>query len=204
VEIMSDKTVFYYLSPQSPWSYLGHLRFIEIAERHDVAIRVRPIDLGRVFPASGGVPLAKRPPQRQAYRLAELDRWSAHLKMPLNTQPKFFPVPGDLPPRVIIAALNEGVQVALRLTWALMRAVWAEQRDISEPDTMRDIVAAQGLAADALLHRADAAAIADTYDRYTQEAIDRGVFGVPTYAYRDELFWGQDRLDFLDRALAKD
>src|SRR5256885_12152271 len=200
---MTDKTIFYYFSPQSPWAYMGHLRLIEIAEKHDAAIRVRPIDLGRVFPAAGGLPLAKRPPQRQAYRLLELKRWSEYLNLPLTIQPRFFPVTGDQAPRLIIASLNEGVQVALRLTWALMRAVWTEDRDVADPDTLRDIIGELGLNADALLHHADAGPIQDAYDRYTQEAIGRGVFGVPTYFYRDELFWGQDRLEFLDRALAK-
>jgi len=200
---MTDNTIFYYFAPQSPWSFLGHQRVIQIAERHRVPMKVRPIDLGKVFAASGGLPLAQRPQQRQAYRLLELKRCSEFLGIPLNPQPRFFPAPGDQAARVIIASLNEGVGVTLRLTFAIMRALWQEDRDIAEPDTLRDIVAGQGLAADTLLHDADSSVIVDAYERYTREAIARGVFGVPTYVLRDELFWGQDRLDFLDLALAR-
>ena len=88
-----SKTVDYYFSPISPWTYLGHARFADMAKRHGAAVNVKPADFGKVFPVSGGLPLAKRAPQRQAYRLVELKRFRDHLKLPLNLQPKFFPAP---------------------------------------------------------------------------------------------------------------
>ena len=97
-------TIDYYFAPQSPWTHLGHLRFWDIARRHGAAVRVLPVDLpGRVFPSSGGLPLSKRAPQRQAYRLVELKRWSDHLHAPLNLEPNYYPVNGDDAARLIIA-----------------------------------------------------------------------------------------------------
>jgi 2-hydroxychromene-2-carboxylate isomerase len=198
-----SKSVDYYFTPVSPYTYLGHARFVEIARRHDAAIAVKPIDLGRVFPVSGGLPLGKRAPQRQAYRLIELQRWSSYLRLPLNPHPAHFPVSGDLASKWILAALEHGSDAALDFAGACGRAVWAEERDIADRHTLAAIATAQGRDVDALEARADAPDIATRYDMLTQEAIDRGVFGAPTYVCGGELFWGQDRLDFLDRELAK-
>jgi 2-hydroxychromene-2-carboxylate isomerase len=197
------KLVDYYFTPVSPYSYLGHDRFVALARRHGAAIAPKPIDLGRVFPVSGGVPLKQRAPQRQAYRLVELERWSGYLAVPLNPHPAHFPVPADLASRWILAALEQGVDEALAFAGSLGRAVWAEERNIADVDTLAAIGHAHGLDVEALDERANAADIATRYGVLTQEAIDRGVFGAPTYVYAGELFWGQDRLDFLDRALAK-
>ncbi|MGE8202214.1 MAG: DsbA family protein, partial [Variovorax sp.] len=99
----TNRTIDYYFAPQSPWTYLGHSRFAAIAAAAGAAVRVRPIDMGSVFPVSGGLPLGKRAPQRQAYRLVDLARFSRHLGLPLNTRPKFFPVASDDAARLIIA-----------------------------------------------------------------------------------------------------
>ena len=198
-----SKQVDYYLTPISPFVYLGHARFVELAQRHDATIAVKPINLAQVFPVSGGLPLAKRAPQRQAYRLLEIKRWSSYLHIPMNPNPRFFPVAGDLAPRWILAALEQDDELAVNLIGALGRAVWAEDRDIGDAATLSAI--ARGLGADdaALDERANAPDTSVHYAVLTQEAIDRGVFGAPTYVFGGELFWGQDRLDFLDRALAK-
>ena len=198
------RTVEYFFTPVSPFTYLGHERFLAIAGRHGVSIDVKPVDLGPVFAVSGGVPLKQRAPQRQAYRLVELGRWSKHLGLPLNLQPRHFPVPPALASKLILASLSQqGAVGALKLTGALLRAVWAEERNIAESDTLAAIASEQGFDAASLAERAAAADIRERYDALTQEAIDRQVFGAPTYIYREEPFWGQDRLDFLDRALAK-
>ncbi|HXX85320.1 MAG TPA: 2-hydroxychromene-2-carboxylate isomerase [Casimicrobiaceae bacterium] len=197
------KQVDYYFTPVSPFTYMGHERFVAIARKHGASIAVKPVDLGKVFSVSGGLPLKQRAPQRQAYRTFELKRWREFLSMPLNLQPKFFPVPGDLASKWILAALERGTEHGLKLAGAIMRAVWVEERDVSDAATLSAIAAEQGLDAGALAARAASPDIATRYGALTQEAIERQVFGAPTYIYRDEPFWGQDRLDFLDRALAK-
>lgn len=198
-----DKLIDYYMTPVSPYVYLGHERFVAIARKHRATIAVKPINLGVVFPVSGGLPLAKRAPQRQAYRLVELTRWSRYLGVPLNLHPAHFPVSADLASRYVLAALEQSIDAALALALALSRALWTQERDVSDAATLQAISADCGSDAAALAARADAPDIAMRYAALTQEAIDRGIFGTPTYVYAGELFWGQDRLDFLDRALAK-
>jgi len=195
--------VDYFFAPQSPWTYLGHDRFVAIAKAAGARVNVRPVDLGKVFPASGGLPLPKRAPQRQAYRLVELRRFAEHLALPLNLQPKFFPVGGDAAARLVIAVdLHEGSDAALALTGALLRAVWAEERDIADAGELAALLAALQLPAQRLTD-AQAPTVQARYDAETQRAIDAGVFGAPSYRVDGELFWGQDRLDFLQRRLAR-
>jgi 2-hydroxychromene-2-carboxylate isomerase len=198
-----SKIVDYYFTPVSPYTYLGHDRFVAIANRHGASISVKPVDLGKVFAVSGGLPLKQRAPQRQAYRLAELERWPKFLGMPLNKQPKHFPVSGDLASKWILAASNRSTADALKLTGAILRAVWAEDRNIADASTLATIAQEQALDAKGLAASADAPDTTSRYEALTQEAMARQVFGAPTYIYGDELFWGQDRLDFLDRKMAK-
>jgi len=197
-----SKTIEYFFAPQSPWSYLGHERLVAIAAAKGAHIEPRPIDLGKVFTVSGGLPLAQRPPQRQAYRLVELARWSKHLGLPLNLHPKFFPVPADAAARVIIAARTSlGVDVSLKLTGAIMRALWAEDRNISDEDTLALIAEECGMDGRMLIKSAQTAGVQEQYDRNTDDAKAASIFGSPWYVIDGESFWGQDRLDFVERAL---
>jgi 2-hydroxychromene-2-carboxylate isomerase len=198
------KTVDYYMTPVSPFTYMGHERLRQIAARNGAQIHLRVMDLGKVFPASGGLALKDRPPQRRAYRMMELKRWRDFLGIPLTLEPKFFPVPAEPAATAILAVLERhGTSVALDVAGDLLRSIWAEEKNISEPETLAAILKARQLDADALLAHARSAEVAARYIQHSQEAIARGVFGSPTYVFEDELFWGQDRLDFLERALAR-
>lgn len=194
----------YYFAPQSPWSYLGHLRFWDIARKAGAEIRVLPVDLGgKVFPVSGGLPLAKRAPQRQAYRLLELQRFSDWLHAPINLQPRYFPVAGDEAARLITAvALHDGAEAAMHITDAVLRAVWVEERHIADEATLAALLAERELPA-RRLEDSHSQAVQEAYELHTQAAIDAGVFGAPSYVVDGEIFWGQDRLDFLERRLAR-
>jgi carboxymethylenebutenolidase len=196
-------TIDYYFAPNSPYVYLGHDRFVRIARAAGARINVRPVDLGgKVFPVSGGLPLAKRAPQRQAYRLVELRRWSEWLDVPLKLAPRFFPVSSDDAARLIIAVdAKDGSDAALRLTGAVSRAVWVEDRNIAEEGVLAGLLAACELPA-ARLEESHSQAVPARYEIDTQEAIDAGVFGAPSYVIDGEIFWGQDRLDFVQRRLA--
>lgn len=194
-------TIEYFLVPNSPWTYLGHARLRAIAASTGAVIEPLPFDLGgQVFPISGGLPLAKRAPQRQDYRFVELERWRARREVPINLRPKFFPANADTACRLIIAAEKlHGADAALGLAGRLMRATWCEERNVADDHTLRAVLHEAGLPADPLFH-----ALPDThqvFDAYTQEAVDRGVFGVPWYAYKGVPYWGQDRLEFLEQAL---
>lgn len=196
-------TVDYYFAPQSPWTYLGHSRFVDMAQAAGATVRVLPVDLAPVFAVSGGLPLGKRAPQRQAYRLVELRRFSDSLGIPLHTQPRFFPVSGDDAARLItVVVQQDGADAALALTGAVCAAVWAHEQDIANPGVLATLLAQTGLAAARLVQAQDPA-VQQVYETNTRDAIDAGVFGAPTYVVNGEIFWGQDRLDFVERVLKK-
>ncbi|HYM33483.1 MAG TPA: 2-hydroxychromene-2-carboxylate isomerase [Candidatus Cybelea sp.] len=196
------KHIDYYFTLISPWTYLGSERFVAIAKRHGAAIQVKPVDYGRIFPVSGGLPLAKRAQQRQDYRLFELKRWREYLGVKLNLHPKYFPAAEGLAARMVVAARRQSGD-ALGLAHSVLKAVWAEERNIADPATLREIADRCGFDGKALLAAADEPAVAAEYTADTDAAIARGVFGAPTYIYNNEPFWGQDRLEFLDRALGR-
>jgi 2-hydroxychromene-2-carboxylate isomerase len=196
--------VEYYFTPQSPWAYLGHARFLAIAKAAMARVRVLPVDLGgKVFPVSGGLPLAQRSKQRQAYRLLEMTRFAEHLQMPMVMHPRFFPVASDDASRLIIAVdRDDGSEAALSLAGRLMRSVWVDQGDIADPVELAQALAAEQLAAD----RLDASRRPETqaqYESHSRRAVEAGVFGAPSFVIDGELFWGQDRLDFVARRLAR-
>lgn len=193
--------VDYYFAPQSPWTYLGHARLLQILHSSGARVRVLPADLGQVFAVSGGLPLGKRAPQRQAYRLLELQRFSQWLDLPLHLQPQHFPVAGDDAARLIIAVdQQDGSAAALRIAGAVMRAVWAEQRNIADPAVLAALLNEQQMPAQRLLD-AGTPLVQAQYEANTAEAIAMQVFGAPSYVVDGEVFWGQDRLDFLQRRL---
>jgi len=197
-----SKVCQYFFAPHSPWTYLGHERFVALCRQHGVQIEMRPFDLGKVFGVSGGLPLAKRAPQRQAYRLTELARWSDFLGAPLNVQPKFFPVSPDAAARLILATrLSHGVEASLNLAGAIMRGLWAEERNIGDEETLVQIANSCELDGRLLLKSSQTASVQNEYERNTDDATAASVFGSPWYVFDGESYWGQDRLDFLERAM---
>ena len=192
----------YYFAPQSPYTYLGHERFRTIARAAGATVRVLPMDLGgKVFPVSGGLPLAKRAPQRQAYRLVELKRFSEWLGLPMNIKPAFFPVSGDDAAQLIIAVdMKDGTEAALDIAGAVMRAVWEQERNIADEAVLAALLADCGLPAQRLAE-SHTQAVHERYELNTQTAIELGVFGAPSYLIDGEIYWGQDRLDFVERRL---
>jgi carboxymethylenebutenolidase len=194
-------TIDYFLAPQSPWTYFGHARFTEMAAAAGTTVRIKPMDLGKIFPLTGGLPVGQRSAQRQAYRLVELRRFADHLKLPTNLHPKFFPVAGDDAARLIIAVdQHDGAEAAMRLCGAVLSAVWAQERDIADPAVLGELLNEQHLDA-ARLAQAKEEKVQQTYQSYTDEALKVGVFGAPSYVVDGEMFWGQDRLEFLQRRL---
>lgn len=190
----------YFFAPMSPFCYLAGDRLEAIAARHGAAIRYIPINAPALFPRTGGQVLAERHDSRKAYRLQELRRTAARRGVRLDMQPFFFPVNPAPASYAIIAAAKVGGGDLGGLVQAFPRAVWAEGRDIADDETVRELLMAYGFAAniaDRFMLEA-----AETYMANLEEAVARGVFGVPFYIVGDERFWGQDRLDDLDLHLS--
>lgn len=186
----------YYLSLISPWSYLGHQRLLDIAEDKDIPIFIFPIDYSIVFPSTGGVPLPQRSQQRQDYRMQELRRWREFLTIPLTLRPKFFPVNDELAATMVMALREHHMGEAIKFAGACLSAVWVEDRDISNRSTLLEIAKEQSIDSDSLLTRFEEMRSIRKLD--SENAIQRGVFGAPTYITGKEVFWGQDRLELLE------
>lgn len=195
-------SIDYYLGTISPWAYLAGDRLEQIARRHGATITYKPLDLLQLFDRTGGVRPANRHPSRMDYRAQELPRWADHLGMPLNMKPAHWPVNMAPSSYAIIAAQQAGGGDLGGLVQGFLRAVWVEDRDISDDSVIRDLLSAHGF--DASLADSGLVLGAETYGRNLEQAVEAGVFGAPFYVVRDsgQKFWGQDRLDFLDRHLA--
>lgn len=197
---MTTTVIDYYLSPVSPWTYLGAERFRQLAASHNAQVNVFIMDLSVVFPETGGLPLPKRSPQRQAYRLQELARFSEFLDIPLNVKPAHFPPSSPLANLVIMAAReSHGSEAALTASEALLTQIWSQDTDIGDSATVVSALNAAGLPGDALV--SDASANSDAYAELvakdSRAAIEANIFGAPSFVVDGEVFWGQDRLDML-------
>ncbi len=195
-----------YYSLSSPWAYFAGPKLQDIVRRHRPKLWLKPYDFQAVVPKTGGVPLRTRPEPRHRYHDAELDRWRRYLNMPLALKPKHYPWVVTDPDwnkyaGWMVIAAQDGGNDALPLSHALLRALWAEERNTADADVRRQIADENGYDGATLVALERSARVQELYARFTQEAEALGVFGAPTFALDGELFWGQDRLDFVDRAL---
>jgi 2-hydroxychromene-2-carboxylate isomerase len=197
-------TIDYFISLNSPWTYLGSAHFAAIAKKHDCTVNVKPAKFAEVFARTGGLPLVKRAPERRAYRLMDLKRWRDHLGVPINIEPKYFPSDEAPGTRLVLAAKLQGKD-AHRLATEIGKALWEMEQSIAEPAALAAAAERAGLDAETIRKAGPSDAELDgMHDELTAEAIKRGVFGAPSYVLASgEIFWGQDRLEFLDRALAR-
>jgi 2-hydroxychromene-2-carboxylate isomerase len=207
---MIELSCFYSLS--SPWAYFGGPKLQDIVRRHGGRLGLRlvlkPFDFQEVVPRTGGVPLRTRPEPRRTYHALELDRWRTYLGMPLNLVPKHYPQDGkpagwNKPPGWMVIAAQARELDAFRLSHALLRALWAEERNTADPGVRAAIADENGLPGRELVAAETSPPVQALYKAYGEEAERLGVFGAPTFVLDGERFWGQDRLDFLDRALEK-
>jgi carboxymethylenebutenolidase len=194
----------YYASLNSPWTHLGAARIEALAAQHGATLRIYPVDFGTIFAGSGGLPLPKRSPQRQAYRLQELARWRDALGIPIRIHPKHFPH-NELPAAACVIAVREtiGDVPAVRLAHRVLKAVWEEDKDPADPATLAALISDIGLDAQKVMALGADPQWLERRKADTEAALARGAFGAPFYIIGDDMFWGQDRLDFVARRLAR-
>ena len=196
----------YFFSTVSPWTYLAGDRLEAIAARHGAAIHYHPLDVIALFARTGGTAPAARHPSRQAYRAQDLTRWAAQLGMAFNLKPAHIPANPAPSSYAIIAAQAAQAKGAGGdlggLVQGVLRAAWAEERNIADDAVIRELLARHGF--DPGLADSGLFIGAETYERNLETAVERGVFGAPFYivAETDARFWGQDRLEMLSDHLA--
>ena len=195
------RSVDYYFSMASPWAYIGHAPFMEIAARHGLELNHKPIFLGRVFAETGGQPLPQRHPARQRYRMVELQRWREKRGLSFNLKPKFWPFDVNLADRFVIAitAARKDPDPFLRRAFA---GIWEEERNLADPLVITELAEAAGLDSTSLLDAARGDMTEALYGLNLENAVAGDVFGSPAYVLDGEVFWGQDRLELLADALA--
>ncbi|SFL48908.1 2-hydroxychromene-2-carboxylate isomerase [Shimia aestuarii] len=191
----------YYFSTISPYAYLAGDRFEEIAAKHGAQISYKPLDIMALFARTGGTPPKDRHPSRQEYRAQDLLRQAKALGMDFNLSPAHWPTNQAPSAYAVIAAQNAGGGDVGAFVRALMRACWAEEKDIAQDDVIKGCLEATGF--DPSLADSGLLTGAETYARNLEEAVGAGAFGSPFYVTQDDArFWGQDRLEYLDRHLA--
>jgi 2-hydroxychromene-2-carboxylate isomerase len=194
------KTVNFYFSVISSYTYLAAPRFAAVVGRTGASIVYKPVDIMQIFLASGTTPPAKQSDARKAYRMADLARVAKSLDMPLNLKPVFWPAKQNLASGLIIAAQDAGADT-MPLTQAILKAVWAEDKNIADELILADLAHSCGLNGSDLLHQAKSKVVQSIFDENTTEASKKGVFGSPSFILEGELYWGQDRLNYLEAAL---
>ncbi len=195
-----SKDVDYYVSLASPYTYMGGRRLREIIESTGATFHIKPVIGSQLLAATGGLPVPKRHPARLAYRLVELERWKRHWSIPMNIEPKFFPVDDGRAAHMVIAARQLG-QDAIALSNAFLACVWEAEQDISDLSVLTTAADQAGFDGQALAERIDADDLAAIHQANTDEAIEHEVFGMPWFIHDGVPYWGQDRIRFLTKAL---
>lgn len=195
-----SKFIDYFYAPISGYAYLGEKKLVEIAKRCDAQIHFKPIDIASVFAKSETIAPFKQSQTRINYRLKDLKRIAVKNKLPIHPKPKHWPVPVELAATTIYSSISLGVD-AHRISFAILSAVYAADRDVSDPEAIKKILTELGLDANEIMENRSSCAILYEYESATDEAIELGVFGSPSYVFQGEIFFGQDRLDLLEDAL---
>jgi 2-hydroxychromene-2-carboxylate isomerase len=198
--VRMPRPIDYYFSLQSTWAYIGHRRFRELVEAHDLDVTYKPVLLTGLFSETGGLPLAKRHPLRQRYRLVEMQRWADKRGLGFKLRPKHWPFNAKLADCVVIAMLQEGQNPEPYLDRAFP-AVWEREMNLADAASLTALLDDAGLDGGSLVARAGSGEVAAIYEQNRQVAMAAGVFGSPSYLLDGEVFWGQDRIELLEDAL---
>jgi 2-hydroxychromene-2-carboxylate isomerase len=194
------RQIDYYFSLSSPWAYIGHKLFREVVATYGLKVNHKPVVLVDLFSETGGLPLVKRHPVRQRYRMLELQRWRDKRGLNFHFQPQHVPLNARLADGLVIAAIEAGhdPDPFLRRAFA---GVWEDQLDLADAATLVRLADASGLPGQALVERSGTDEISQKYEQNRQDALSVDVFGSPAYVLDGEVFWGQDRIELLADAL---
>lgn len=194
------RQIDYYFSFSSPWAYIGHKAFRDVVAAYGLKVNHKPVVLGELFSETGGLPLIKRHPVRQRYRMMELQRWRDKRGLNFHFQPKHIPLNARLADGVVIAASEAGLDPDPYLRRAFP-AIWEQELNLADADVVTRLADEAGLPGERLVERSASEDITAVYEQNRQDAIAADVFGSPVYVLDGEVFWGQDRIELLADAL---
>ncbi len=196
---MKPTTVDFYFDYGSPAAWLAYTQLPKLAADTGATVAMKPMLLGGVFQATGNrAPISV--PLKGSYLFQDFDRFAKRYGVPLVMNPHF--------PINTVTLMRGDVALAMRADTqlasyreAVFRAVWVTQHNMGDPATVAAVLGAAGLDGTAILAMTAEQAVKDELKALTQAAVERGVFGAPTFFVGDAMFWGQDRLDFVREAL---
>jgi 2-hydroxychromene-2-carboxylate isomerase len=194
------RQIDYYFSISSTWAYVGHKLFRDVVNSYGLKVNHKPVVLVDLFSETGGLPLIRRHPMRQRYRMLELQRWRDKRGLNFHLQPKHVPLNARLADGVVIAAIEAGHDPD-RLLRRAFAGVWEDELDLADAETLVRLADESGLPGKALVERSAADEISQQYEQNRQDALAADVFGSPAYVLDGEVFWGQDRIELLVDAL---
>jgi 2-hydroxychromene-2-carboxylate isomerase len=199
-EKVMPRQIDYYFSVQSPWAYIGHQSFRDVVAAYDLKVNHKPVVLVDLFSETGGLPLLKRHPVRQRYRMVELQRWRDKRGLQFKLEPANWPFNARLADGVVVAAIEAGHDPDPFLRRAFP-AVWENELNLGDAATLVRLADDSGLPGKALVERSKSDDIGKIYEQNRQDALTADVFGSPAYVLDGEVFWGQDRIELLVDAL---
>lgn len=196
-----NRKIDFYFCLNSPWVYLGQKRLEAIANQANATIRYFPVDLREMMlRLIGNADPPERSDLHRTYGKMEMRRWAERYQLPLSEKPAFYPVSQKRAACVVIAADRLGADPG-PLVYEIPKACWVDDKDINDWNTLSEIIETVGLPGDVVINAAQDHGVLEEFEDNTNRALDCGVFGIPSYVTDEEIFWGQDRLEFLEYRL---
>ena len=195
------KSVEFYFDLGSPYSYLAYYRLLQIAEQQEIQVVYKPILLGGVFKATGN----RSPieiPVKGAYSILDMQRWAEYYQIPMQMNPHF-PMNTLTLMRILTGVQLLSLEKFEQVLKLLFDAMFGTPQNLNEPTVLAEVLKPSGFSVEDIMSMVQSEVVKQKLITETEQAIQRGIFGAPTFFVGDEMYWGQDRLHFVEQALNK-
>ncbi|WP_336957488.1 2-hydroxychromene-2-carboxylate isomerase [Acinetobacter johnsonii] len=195
------KSVEFYFDLGSPYSYLAYYRLLQIAEQQEIQIVYKPILLGGVFKATGN----RSPieiPVKGVYSILDMQRWAEYYQIPMQMNPHF-PMNTLTLMRILTGVQLLHLEKFEQVLKLLFDAMFGTPQNLNEPTVLAEVLEPSGFSVEDIMSMVQSDVVKQKLITETEQAIQRGIFGAPTFFVGDEMYWGQDRLHFVEQALNK-